>query len=93
LFEHPFGRVPIQSDRQLWAVVAYIHQNPQKHGFVEDFREWKYSSYPFLISENDTFLNRETVIDLFGSRKNYITYHNEMVKAVDSKTTVLQDYD
>ena len=93
LFEHPFGRVLIQSDRQLWAVIAYIHQNPQKHGFVEDFREWNYSSYPFLIGENDTFLNRETVIDLFSSRKNYIAYHDEMVKGVDSKTTVLQDYE
>ncbi|MGZ9222214.1 MAG: transposase [Anaerolineales bacterium] len=33
LFQHPFGRVPITTDRQFWNVIAYIHQNPQKHGF------------------------------------------------------------
>src|SRR5258705_6760387 len=27
LFQHPFGRVPITSDRQFWNVIAYIHQN------------------------------------------------------------------
>ena len=26
-------------------LVLYIHQNPQKHEFVKDFREWPYSSY------------------------------------------------
>src|SRR5690606_4864181 len=35
LFQHPFGRVPITSDRQFWNVIAYIHQNPQRHGFVK----------------------------------------------------------
>ena len=25
LFQHPFGRVPITSDRQFWNVIAYIH--------------------------------------------------------------------
>jgi putative transposase len=51
LFEHPFGRVLIKSDRQFWNVIAYIHQNPQKHTFVDDFREWKYSSYGIILSD------------------------------------------
>ena len=25
LFQHPFGRIPITSDRQFWNVIAYIH--------------------------------------------------------------------
>jgi REP-associated tyrosine transposase len=29
LFQHPFGRVPITSDKQFWNVIAYIHQNPK----------------------------------------------------------------
>jgi len=45
LFEHPFERISITTDKQFWNVIAYIHQNPQKHGFVKDFRDWKYSSY------------------------------------------------
>ena len=46
LFQHPFGRVPITTDRQFWNVIAYIHQNPQKHGFVKDFRDWTPSLPP-----------------------------------------------
>jgi hypothetical protein len=46
LFQHPFGRVPITCDRQFWNVIAYIHQNPQKHGFVKDFRNWTPSRPP-----------------------------------------------
>jgi hypothetical protein len=34
LFQHPFGRVPITTDRQFWNVIAYIHQNPHPHGSV-----------------------------------------------------------
>jgi hypothetical protein len=51
LFQHPFGRVPITTDRQFWNVIAYIHQNPEKHGFVKDFRDWKYSSYGIILTE------------------------------------------
>ncbi len=93
LFEHPFGRIPIHSSRQLWAVIAYIHQNPQKHQFVEDFRDWKYSSYPLLISEKDTFLNKKTVFDCFGSLNTYIAYHDTMVKEVAGKIKVLHDFE
>lgn len=32
----PSGRVPTTTDKQFWYVIAYIHQNPQKHGFVKD---------------------------------------------------------
>src|SRR5215210_2413709 len=46
LFQHPFGRVPITTDRQFWNVIAYVHQNPQKHGFVKDFRDWTPSLPP-----------------------------------------------
>jgi hypothetical protein len=51
LFQHPFGRVPIKTDRQFWNVIAYIHQNPQKHGFVKDFRDWKWSSDRIIAVE------------------------------------------
>jgi putative transposase len=92
LFEHPFGRVQIQSDRQFWAVIAYIHQNPQKHGFVEDFRAWPYSSYGLIMNEKTTFLNRDAIINLFGSSKNYVVYHNELVQEVAERTNDLRDF-
>ena len=39
LFKRPFGRVEIKSDAHLVHLVAYIHQNPENQGFVDDFRK------------------------------------------------------
>jgi len=66
LFEHPFRRILVTDDAQFTAVVRYIHQNPQKHGFVDDFRDWPYSSYESLTSDKVTRLNREAVQAWFG---------------------------
>ena len=85
LFQHPFGRVPITSDRQFWNVIAYLHQNPQKHGFVEDFRDWKWSSYGVLLSEKLTKLNREAVMDWFGNRQSYIELHEQWVSDANAR--------
>ena len=53
-------------------LVTYIHRNPQKHGLVDDFRDWPWSSYPALISEKPTKIQRTEVIDWYGSRANFI---------------------
>lgn len=79
LFEHPFGRVQITSARQFWRTITYIHQNPQKHGFVADFRDWKWSSYAALVSDKPTRLQRDAVLKLFGGRQEYIDLHQELV--------------
>jgi len=75
LFQPPFGRVLIKTDRQFWNVIRYIHQNPQKHGFVGDFRAWKYSSYGSILADKPTFLQRDMVLDWFGGKDEYIKLH------------------
>lgn len=93
LFQHPFGRVPITSNRQFWNVIAYVHQNPQKHGFVVDFRDWKWSSYGVLLSEKPTKLNREAVMDWFGNRQSYIELHEQWVSDVNARWFAGEDHD
>ena len=44
LFEEPFRRVEVTNDSYYSHLIAYIHQNPQHHGFVNDFRDYPYSS-------------------------------------------------
>ena len=34
----------IQSHRHFWASVNYVHHNPVKHGYVEKWQEWLWSS-------------------------------------------------
>ncbi len=92
-FEHPFGRVPITDDRQFWNVIAYIHQNPQKHKFVKDFRDWKYSSYGVIISTKHTIVKRDEVMKWFGNRDEYLSLHKDWVTDAHSKWFAGNDYD
>ena len=93
LFQHPFGRVRITSDRQFIQVIAYIHQNPQKHQFVEDFRDWKYSSYGTVLSEQPTHLRRAQVLDWFGGKKQYLDLHAQWLTDGKSKWLAEDDDD
>ena len=67
LFQRPFKRIRVDSDRYFVTLVTYIHQNPQKHSFVDDFRVWPYSSYPAMLSAKPTRLNRSDVLAWFGN--------------------------
>jgi len=93
LFQHPFGRVPITTDRQFWNVIAYIHQNPQKHGFVKDFRDWKYSSYGIILTDRKTVINREETMKWFGTKVEYLSLHKEWVTDAQAKWFAEDDYD
>ncbi|MEW6404857.1 MAG: hypothetical protein AB1649_23930 [Chloroflexota bacterium] len=93
LFEHPFRRVPITTDRQFWNVIAYIHQNPQKHKFVEDFRDWKWSSYGIILAEKPTKLKRDIVLDWFGGKESYLELHKQWVSDADAKWFAEDDFD
>lgn len=93
LFQHPFGRVMVTNERQFWNVIAYIHQNPQKHKFVDDFREWRWSSYGIMLSEKPTHLQRAAVLEWFGGEQHYLKRHAEMVGEAESKSFVEEDED
>jgi putative transposase len=78
LFERPFNRIPVDTESYLMRLIVYIHQNPQKHKFVTDFRDWNYSSYHELVSILPTRLQREKLLQLFGSRADFIRIHQEI---------------
>jgi REP element-mobilizing transposase RayT len=75
LFQHHFGRIPVTSDRYFVALVRYIHHNPLKHGFVENFRDWPYSSYQNLLSKEPTPLARTAVLNWFGGLRGLRKLH------------------
>jgi len=83
LFERPFERILITDERYLMRLIIYIHQNPQKHNFVTDFRDWSYSSYHELLGTKDTRLKREKVMELFGGRDGVIRFHKENQPQLD----------
>jgi len=93
LFQHPFGRVPITGDKQFWNVMAYIHQNPQKHKLVKDFRDWKYSSYGIFLVDTPTRLAREVILDWFGGIEEYRNVHAGWVDDARGKWFAGEDFD
>jgi hypothetical protein len=75
LFQQRFGRKEITSDEYFTQLVAYIHRNPQKHGFVKDFRGWDYSSYHALVSNRPTLVQRDEVLAWFRGRRGFVEFH------------------
>lgn len=79
LFQRPFGRIEVTSDRYFIQLIAYIHHNPVKHGFVHDFSSWPYSSFGTILSTRPTRLERKVVLDWFGGREQFASAHDQDV--------------
>lgn len=78
VFERPFKRILVDSDAYLMRLIVYVHQNPQKHKFEKNFRDWNYSSYHELIANIPTRLQRNPMMQLFGSQEDFIRIHQEI---------------
>jgi putative transposase len=85
LFEELFRRIPVEDENYLVQLVYYIHANPQKHGFVADFRDYPHSSYHTHLSKLDTQLRRRELLDWFGDPNAYEKYHlpNQILNNLD----------
>jgi len=77
LFQQRFGRKVVVSEAYFSRLIFYIHANPQHHGLVRDFMQWPYSSYRSMLSDKNTNLMRETVLEWFGGRELYARFHQE----------------
>ena len=74
LLDSPFKRIKIDSEAYLLNSIVYIHQNPIDLGV--DFRSYKYSSYPTIVTSLKTSLKRNEVIALFDDVENFKYVHN-----------------
>lgn len=75
LFEERFRRIEVDSETYFRQLAVYIHRNPQRHGFVPDFRSWEWSSYSALCSVQPTKLEREEVLQWFGGLDQFKAAH------------------
>ncbi len=74
-------------------VVTYIHQNPQNHSFVSDFRTWPYSSYQALLSTQPTHLQRDDVLAWFHGADHFENVHRYEVDRHRIAPLVPEDFD
>lgn len=83
LFQNRFRRVEVTSDRYFMRLVHYIHWNPQKHGFIEDFRDYPYSSYHLFLTDKPVLVRRDEVLEWFEGRAGFVMKHQELTKEKD----------
>ncbi len=77
LFLYPFKRILVDDDDYLNYLICYIHRNPIHHGFTDDYTSWKYSSYNVYLTGELSKVNKEYVLDLFGSKEEFVAFHAE----------------
>jgi REP element-mobilizing transposase RayT len=76
LFQKHLHRIRVEDDEYLMQLIAYIHLNPVKHEFTNEFKNYKYSSYQAYISEKSTSIEKSYVISLFGDKTNFEYWHD-----------------
>jgi len=89
LFEKPFKRSHIDSDKYFRNMIPYIHFNPVHHGFVKDLRDWPYSSFESFFTDKTTNIKRNEVINWFDDKENFLHHHH---RSVDNKMVLDLEY-
>jgi hypothetical protein len=93
LFEERFGRIPVTSKSYFQTLIFYIHYNPQKHGFLSDFRDWQWSSYQALVGTGNTRLKRNELLAMFGGVKGFEEFHRGMVDEKKLAKLIDEEFD
>ncbi len=79
LFRDNIKRKHVESDAYFSRLIHYIHANPVVHGFVKEMSDWKFSSYNGILSDRNSHLKKEEVIQRFGSKHEYLKFHNQKI--------------
>lgn len=91
LFYRPFKRSLLKSLEKFYYNQYYIHHNSRKHGLVTSFLEDPCHSYHTLISDEPTFLAREEVFKIFGSKEKFIEFHSKQHESMNFNDIILED--
>ena len=76
VFQGRYKSIPVETDAQLLETVRYIHHNPQAAN-VCGHRDYEWSSFQFYL-EGHPCLEADTVLDMLGGAKAFITFHNDV---------------
>lgn len=85
LFEKTFKRIKLDSDNYLKQLILYTHTNPVKHGFLEDFEAYPFSSYNEIVNNSSNFIPAKEVIELFSDLENFKYTHKYKSNILNNK--------
>lgn len=81
VFQGRYKAILVQDERYLVSLLRYIHQNPLKAGMCKKVEEYKWSSDIFYRTNNSSFINIATILDMLGNdRKEAINKYIEYMK-------------
>nr|WP_319398399.1 hypothetical protein [uncultured Carboxylicivirga sp.] len=75
LFDPKFKRLEIDKDEYLKYLIFYAHYNPEKHGVINDYRYYHFSSYNAYATFSKSEIARKRVMNLFGGIDEFMDYH------------------
>ena len=64
-------------DNDITSFIFYIHKNAVHHHLTKKIGEWKFDGYRAIISNGNTELAQQEVIEWFGSVEQFIQFHNQ----------------
>lgn len=82
LFQEHLKRKRIKDEMYFLQVLAYIHLNPVKHGFTEDFKNYPYSSFRAFISNKNSKIDKETIFNLID-KDSFEYWHHQRVMGLE----------
>ena len=73
LFEGGYSRRLVEKDQYFFDLIRYIHQNPENHGMVVDYKNWPFSSFnAYQRQDRRSLIAKEILLD----RQVYMTIMN-----------------
>ena len=76
LFIDYVKRKPVEDKDYFMNLIRYVHYNPVHHGFCNLLHNWYYTSYHAFLSDKPSIIERETILNLFNGKDNFIKYHD-----------------
>jgi len=73
LFQEHLQRNRIENEKYLRQLIL----NPVKHKFSKDFQSYRHSSYRSYLSDKQSSIDREFILELFNDLENFIFCHDE----------------
>lgn len=75
VFGHYFHKTELEDDLAVLQCIREIHLSPLRARLATTPKDWKHSSYVNIARENRTFEMGAAVLELFGGKEHYLSYH------------------
>lgn len=92
LFEKSLERKLVDSEKYLLNLIYYINHNPVKHHIVEHPLDYPWCSYLGTLSDKPTKIQRDKIIEIFGSKNNFKEYHSKIQDLDDIRHLMIENF-